>query len=103
MHLLSIKTGKPHPAAAEPWIDVECERATELPVQIFREKVVWQRCKSDPQAERDIEVWNWQSCELVWVSTLFRNECSLQELTWSHASDTHFVRSYHTCSSTITT
>ncbi|TFK78694.1 hypothetical protein K466DRAFT_534313 [Polyporus arcularius HHB13444] len=66
MHLLSIKTGKPHPAAAAPWIDVECERATESPVQIFREKVVWQRCQSDPQAERDVEVWNWQTCELVW-------------------------------------
>ncbi|KAI0710380.1 hypothetical protein C8T65DRAFT_648160 [Cerioporus squamosus] len=66
MHLLSIETGMPHPAAVSPWIEVECERATQSPVQIFREKVVWQRCQSDPQANRDVEVWNWQTCKLVW-------------------------------------
>ena len=68
MHLLSIETGRPHPAAAVPCIEVGCEHGAETPAQIFREKVVWQRCNANPQIHREVEVWNWQTGELLWVS-----------------------------------
>ncbi|RPD65839.1 hypothetical protein L226DRAFT_566347 [Lentinus tigrinus ALCF2SS1-7] len=75
MHMLSIETGRPHPAAAVPWIEVGCEHGTQTPVQILREKVVWQRCESSPHTRRDVEVCNWQTGNLVWRHT-FRTQVS---------------------------
>ena len=81
MHLLDITSGERHPDAVQPVIRTVSNRGRLFLVQVHHQYVAWLTWVSR-SPKLDLEVWDWRTTRLVWVSTVDSLRlCELRVLT----------------------
>ena len=69
IHFLSLASGTLHPGATEPVIRIASEQGRVFLTQMYRQYVGWLVWPVG-SSNRIVEIWNWQTGSLVWVSYL---------------------------------